>query len=55
MSVKGLIGKVIGGTQYFYEDGTADAVTAIEVGPCVVTQIKNDETETKTIHCTMLM
>ena len=45
MSVKGLIGKVIGGTQYFYEDGTADAVTAIEVGPCVVTQIKNDETD----------
>lgn len=43
MSVKGLIGKVIGGTQYFYEDGTAEAVTVIQVGPCFVTQIKNDE------------
>jgi len=45
VSVKGLIGKVMGGTQYFYEDGTAEAVTVIQVGPCVVTQIKNDETD----------
>jgi len=41
MSIVGMIGKVIGGTQYFYEDGTAHAVTAIEAGPCTITQIKS--------------
>ena len=41
MSIVGIIGKVIGGTQYFYEDGTAHAVTAIEAGPCTITQIKS--------------
>jgi large subunit ribosomal protein L3 len=45
MAIKGLIGKIIGGTQYFYEDGTADAVTALKVGPCVVTQIKSSEND----------
>ena len=43
MAIQGLIGKVIGGTQYFHEDGTADAVTAVRVGPCTVTQIKTFE------------
>jgi len=41
MSIVGIIGKVIGGTQYFYDDGTAHAVTAIEAGPCTITQIKS--------------
>jgi large subunit ribosomal protein L3 len=41
MSIVGIIGKVIGGTQHFYEDGTAHAVTAIEAGPCTITQIKS--------------
>jgi large subunit ribosomal protein L3 len=40
MSIHGLIGKKIGTTQFFREDGRADCVTAIEVGPCTVTQIK---------------
>ena len=40
MSVHGLIGKKIGTTQYFTEGGRVDCVTAIEVGPCTVTQIK---------------
>jgi len=45
MTIQGLIGKVMGGTQYFHEDGTADAVTAIRVGPCTVTQIKTLESD----------
>ena len=43
MAISGIIGKVIGGTQYFHEDGTAEAVTAIEAGPCTITQIKSLE------------
>ena len=45
MAIQGLIGKVIGGTQHFHEDGTADAVTAVRVGPCTVTQIKTLESD----------
>jgi len=45
MAIQGLIGKVIGGTQYFHEDGTADAVTAVRVGPCTVIQIKTLESD----------
>ena len=40
MTMNGILGKVIGGTQYFREDGTAEAVTAIQAGPCTVTQVK---------------
>jgi large subunit ribosomal protein L3 len=36
----GLLGKKLGMTQVFLEDGRAEAVTAIEAGPCVVTQVK---------------
>ena len=36
----GLIGRKIGMTQVFTEDGAVEAVTAIEAGPCTVTQIK---------------
>ena len=39
MAIQGLIGKVIGGTQYFHEDGTADAVTAVRVGPVSYTHL----------------
>lgn len=38
----GLIGKKLGMTQIFEEDGTLEAVTAIEAGPCFVTQIKTE-------------
>jgi large subunit ribosomal protein L3 len=39
---KGLIGKKIGMTNIFDEDGRNFAVTVIEVEPCVVTQIKTE-------------
>jgi len=38
--VLGIIGKKLGMTQVFREDGTAEAVTAIEAGPCTVVQVK---------------
>lgn len=38
--VQGIIGKKIGMTQVFKDDGTVEAVTAIEAGPCIVTQVK---------------
>ncbi|MCL0044569.1 50S ribosomal protein L3 [Dehalococcoidia bacterium] len=38
--VLGIIGKKIGMTQFFREDGRAEAVTIVEAGPCVVTQVK---------------
>lgn len=38
--IAGLIGRKIGMTQVFAKDGTVEAVTAIEAGPCVVTQVK---------------
>ncbi|MCH8868835.1 MAG: 50S ribosomal protein L3 [Chloroflexi bacterium] len=45
MAIHGLIGKKIGTTQFFREDGRADCVTAIYVGPCTVTQIKRRDTD----------
>jgi len=39
----GLIGKKIGMTSIFSEDGKNMAVTVIEAGPCVVTQVKTPE------------
>ncbi len=36
----GIIGKKLGMSQVFRDDGTAQAVTAIEAGPCTVVQIK---------------
>jgi len=38
--ISGLIGRKIGMTQIFVEDGTMQSVTVIEAGPCTVTQIK---------------
>lgn len=37
----GILGKKIGMTQIFDEDGAAIPVTVIQSGPCTVTQIKN--------------
>ena len=45
MTLHGILGKVIGGTQFFHADGTADSVTAIQAGPCTITQIKTDEND----------
>jgi large subunit ribosomal protein L3 len=43
--LKGLIGKKIGMTQIFDEQGVAYPVTLIEAGPCYVTQIRRPEKE----------
>ena len=37
---QGIIGKKLGQSQVFRDDGTMAAVTAIEAGPCTVTQVK---------------
>ena len=42
---KGIIGKKLGMTQIFAEDGTVIPVTVIEAGPCFVTQKKTNETD----------
>ncbi len=41
--MSGLLGRKIGMTQIFAEDGTVVPVTIIEAGPCYVTQIKTRE------------
>jgi large subunit ribosomal protein L3 len=41
MAVEGIIGKKIGMTQVYAEDGRAIPVTVIEAGPCVVVQRKS--------------
>jgi large subunit ribosomal protein L3 len=41
--VKGLIGKKVGMTQIFDEEGKAVPVTVLQVGPCVVVQKKTRE------------
>ena len=41
--IEGLLGRKIGMTQVFSSAGEAIPVTVIEVGPCVVTQIRNKE------------
>ena len=38
--MRGLIGKKIGMTQFYNDQGSIVPVTVIEAGPCVVTQIK---------------
>jgi large subunit ribosomal protein L3 len=43
MSVKGIIGKKVGMTQVYAEDGRAIPVTVLEAGPCVVVQRKSKE------------
>jgi large subunit ribosomal protein L3 len=43
--LKGLIGRKIGMTQIFDEQGVAYAVTLIEAGPCYVTQVRAPEKE----------
>lgn len=43
--MKGILGRKIGMTQVFSEDGKIVPVTVIEAGPMVVTQIKNKETD----------
>ncbi|MEE8369556.1 MAG: 50S ribosomal protein L3 [Dehalococcoidia bacterium] len=40
MSIEGVLGRKLGMSQMFESDGTAVPVTVIEVGPCVVIQVK---------------
>ena len=40
LTIKGIIGRKLGMTQIFRDNGKAEAVTAIEAGPCTVTQVK---------------
>lgn len=43
--ISGLLGRKIGMTQVFSEAGIMESVTAIEAGPCTVTQIKTTAKE----------
>jgi large subunit ribosomal protein L3 len=43
--MSGLIGKKIGMTSVYTADGQALACTVIEAGPCVVTQVRSEETD----------
>jgi large subunit ribosomal protein L3 len=40
-----IIGRKLGMTRVFEEDGTAVPVTVIEAGPCVVTRVKTDKSD----------
>jgi large subunit ribosomal protein L3 len=42
---KGLLGKKLGMTSHFASDGRYLPVTVVEVGPCVITQIKSEATD----------
>ncbi len=42
---KGLIGKKIGMTQIFNDNGTVVPVTVVEAGPCSIVQVKTPENE----------
>ncbi len=43
--MKGIIGRKVGMTQIFDEDGQVIPVTVIQAGPCYVTQIRTEETD----------
>ena len=43
--IQGMIGKKLGMSQIFDDAGLAHPVTVIEVGPCVVTQVKTQEND----------
>ncbi len=42
-SMSGLLGRKVGMTTIYGESGRANAVTMIEVGPCIVTQVKTEQ------------
>jgi large subunit ribosomal protein L3 len=45
MSVNGILGRKVGMSQVFEEDGTAVPVTVIETPPCVVVQVKTRDSD----------
>jgi large subunit ribosomal protein L3 len=45
LTMPGIIGRKIGMTSIYGQDGQNIACTVIEAGPCVVTQVKNEQTD----------
>src|ERR1700712_3121485 len=45
MSVTGILGKKVGMTQVFDDNGVVHPVTVLKVGPCVITQLKTMKTD----------
>jgi large subunit ribosomal protein L3 len=43
--ISGIVGKKLGMSQIFTDNGKAEAVTAIEAGPCTVIQVKTKDKE----------
>ena len=43
--LRGFLGKKIGMSQIFRDDGRVVPVTVIEAGPCIVVQVKTQETD----------
>ena len=43
--ISSIIGRKLGMTQVFHDNGTMEAVTAIEASPCVVTQVKTSTSD----------
>lgn len=43
--MKGILGKKLGMSQVFLDDGTSMGVTIIEAGPCKVTQVRSKEND----------
>ncbi|MEE8347256.1 MAG: 50S ribosomal protein L3 [Dehalococcoidia bacterium] len=43
MSIDGILGRKVGMTQIFQDDGTVVPVTVIEAGPCTVIQVKTEK------------
>ncbi len=43
--MKGILGRKLGMTQVFLEDGNVVPVTVVEAGPCVVLQVKTPQTD----------
>ena len=41
--IKGIIGRKVGMTQIFEENGTAEGVTVVQAGPCLVTEVRTPE------------
>jgi large subunit ribosomal protein L3 len=41
--IKGIIGRKVGMTQIFAENGTSEGVTVVQAGPCLVTEIRTPE------------
>ncbi|MEJ7737098.1 MAG: 50S ribosomal protein L3 [Chitinophagaceae bacterium] len=48
--MKGIIGKKIGMTSVFSQDGKQTACTIIEAGPCIVTQVKTSDSDGYNAH-----